>query len=486
MDAGDIGFEVSPLNGSMARLVVARRGDEEIYRDRLDTSRGESRAKLARAIAKLLSMDAAALIARCHAELPRLADLADQATAAQVGEAAAATPSAGQGRELNLSWPTPWPSPVALGDVLDEAVAAIRRHVWVGEHQATAAALWASWTYHVERFDVSPLLVITSPVKRCGKTTLGRVLQQMLPRVLPVSNISPAALYRVVEAARPVLIIDEADTFLSNSEELRGLLNAGHTRDTAYVVRVEGDDHQPRVFGLFGAKMILGIGRLPSTVEDRAIVLTLERRPQGVEIRRLTRKARGEVQQVGQKLMRWALDHADQIDGDVEPATPEGLNDRQADSWAPLLALADLAAGEWPARARAAAVALSAGADADDQELPIRLLSDLRIVFDRDGRVAIPTSDLVDLLSKIEDSPWGTMSRGRPITPHKLSRLLGGFGIRPRHRANGNFYSRADLAPAWGRYCPPTKGPGSDNCSQPHNESFIPSSVNATPYEIRI
>jgi hypothetical protein len=486
MDDNGLMFDVSPLNGSATRLVVARRGGDEVFRDRLDTSRGTSREKFARMTAKLVGVDAAELIARCHAELPRLADAADQEAAAQAAEAAAAAPCSGQGQELTLTWPEPWPEPVKLADVLYEVEAAIRRYVWCGEHQAVAAALWTCWTYHVDKFDVAPILLVSSPVKRCGKTTLGRCLQQMLPRVLVATSISPAGLFRTIETCKPTLVLDEIDAFLAESEEHRGLINAGHTRDTAFVIRVEGDDHEPRAFSVFGAKLLLGIGKLAPTIEDRSIILALERKPQSAQVQRLTRKARAEVRQIAQKLMRWATDHGDQIDPDTDPATPDCLNDRQMDNWRPLLHLADLAGGDWPRRARAAAVALLTGRDADNDELPIRLLADLQAVFEADSREAIPTSELLDALCKIEDAPWATLSKGRPMTPHKLGRLLIGFGIRPRHRERGNAYLRSDLLPVWERYCPPSKGQRDDSCSQPPNQTFRPSADDANPYEVSI
>jgi hypothetical protein len=143
--------------------------------------------------------------------------------------------------------------------------------------------------------------------------------------------------------------------------------------------------------------------------------------------------------------------------------------------------LADLAGGVWPAQARAAAVALSVGSDADD-ELPIRLLADLKAIFGRDGRDAIPTSELLDLLCKVEANPWATLNRGKPITPHRLGKLLGAFGVRPRHTRSGNTYSRADLLPVWDRYTADT----SDKSPDAPDESFTASHDDASPFEIRI
>jgi hypothetical protein len=450
MDAHAITFDAAQSNGAAARLVIARGIEGEVFRDRFDTSRAESREKFAMMLARLLGADPAELAARCHAELPRLADAADQAAAEQA--AAAPLPPAGQGQPLALADPELWPEPVTLADVLAEAVAAIRRHVFIGEHEAVAAALWVAWAYHIQAFDVAPILRVTSPVKRCGKTTLGRALAAMLPRVLSVSSITPAALFRTIEQARPTLLIDEADAFLAGSEELRGLLNAGHTRDTAYVIRTVGDDHEPRQFCVFGAKLLLGIGRLAPTIEDRSIILSLERKPPGAGVARLTRQALAGLRQIGQRLMRWAVDHGDQINPDTDPATPDALNDRQADCWRPLFYLADMAGGDWPRRARQTAVALAV---ADEDELPLRLLADLRAVFMASGQDAMATGELLGLLQKLPDSPWLTLCHGRPITAHRLARTLAPFGVRPYHSKNFRGYRRKDFEAVWDRYCPP-------------------------------
>jgi hypothetical protein len=460
-------------------VVIAKRAGQVLATERLDVFSDREHDKLAKAWRTRVGVRVN-LLRDWFREIAGQVHEADQQPEPEPEPAAAS--NGGQGQELALSWPEPWPEPVNLADVLDEVEAAILRYVWIGEHQAAAAALWTCLTYHVDKFDVAPILMVSSPIKRCGKTTLGRVLAAMLPRVLAASSITPAALFRTIEQAKPTLLIDEADAFLAGSEELRGLLNAGHTRDTAYVIRTVGDDHEPRQFCVFGAKLLLGIGRLAPTIEDRSIILSLERKPPGAGVARLTRQALADLRQIGQRLMRWAVDHGEQIDPDADPATPDALNDRQADCWRPLLHLAELAGGDWPRRARAAAVALSAGRDADHDELPIRLLADLRTVFDADGRDSIPTTELLDALCRIEDAPWATLNRGRPITPHKLGKLLGSFGVRPRHTRSGNTYSRADLLPAWERYVAETHKKSPD----PPDESFTPSHDDANHYEVRI
>ena len=79
---------------------------------------------------------------------------------------------------------------------------------------------------------------VESPEKRCGKTTLLSVLSELVSRPVVAANISSPAFFRVIEEARPTWLIDEADTWLQGNEMLRGILNSGYTRKTAFVVRV--------------------------------------------------------------------------------------------------------------------------------------------------------------------------------------------------------------------------------------------------------
>jgi putative DNA primase/helicase len=136
--------------------------------------------------------------------------------------------NAGQGRPLVLPDPEPWPTEVNGAALAAELAITIRRHVAVSRQCCAAIALWIIHTHAFEASPISPRLVITSPEKRCGKTTLLRVVAALVPRFLFSVSITPAALFRTVEAARPTLLVDEADTFLNSSDDLRGLINAGY------------------------------------------------------------------------------------------------------------------------------------------------------------------------------------------------------------------------------------------------------------------
>ena len=165
----------------------------------------------------------------------------------------------------------PWPDPVDGGALLVKLFNAINRFVILPDGAAETIGLWVVQAHAHDAAEHSPLLAFTSPEKRSGKTTALRVLQPLVPRPLPTSNITTAALFRSIEMWRPTLLVDEADSFLGDNDELRGVLNSGHCRDQAFLIRSVGDDHTPTRFNTWGPKVVALIGSLPDTLEDRAI-----------------------------------------------------------------------------------------------------------------------------------------------------------------------------------------------------------------------
>jgi hypothetical protein len=166
-----------------------------------------------------------------------------------------------QGRAISFPAPEPWPEPIDGATLLDSVAETIRRYIVLPDHSRDAAALWVLHTYLIDHFLVSPRLAIRSPCKQCGKTTLLDVLACLVLRPLPTANVTSSAVFRVVEAHRPALLVDEADTFLRDNDELRGVINSGHRRGGS-VLRTVGDDHQPRAFSTYSACAIALIGNL--------------------------------------------------------------------------------------------------------------------------------------------------------------------------------------------------------------------------------
>jgi putative DNA primase/helicase len=327
---------------------------------------------------------------------------------------------------------------------------------------AEACALWAVHTYCLDAAENSPRLGITKPTKRCGGSRLMTVLATLVYRPLPTVNLSAASLFRMVEAYHPTLLLDEADSFMDGKEELRGLLNAGFDRAVAYVYRVEGDEHEPRRYSAWAPAVIVRIGRLPDTIEDRVIPIAMKRKAPGEKVEPFrVAKLRAANEPLRRRLARWSADNLDAL-READPAMPEGLDDRAADAWAPLLAIADAAGGDWPRRAREVAVELSGGRSEVDNSAAVLLLSDIRDVFDSMRRDRLLTKELLAELHGIEERPWSVWHRGKPMSDRGLARLLDGFGIKSkvervddRDGTRGRGYKRAEFENVWSAYLPP-------------------------------
>jgi putative DNA primase/helicase len=271
---------------------------------------------------------------------------------------------------------------------------------------------------------------VASPEKRCGKSTLLTVIIRVVSRPLLASNITPSAMFRAIDLWRPTLIIDEADTFITaDNEDLRGIINSGHTKDTAFVIRVCGDDHEPRQFSTWAAKAIAGIGHLPGTVRDRSIEIELKRRTSHEPIEKLRLVDPEAFETIRRRCVRFAADIRFNL-ARHRPDIPAALHDRAADNWWPLLTIAEIAGDGWAAMAREAALTLS-GSEQEAASINAELLADIKDIFDYRGVDRIATALLIDALCEDSDRPWATWNKGKPISPHQLSRRLKEFAIAP-------------------------------------------------------
>lgn len=351
---------------------------------------------------------------------------------------------------------TPWAHPVDGAVLLGEIADTVRKFIVCDVETARASALWAALTWFIDAVDVAPLAVITAPEKRCGKTQMLSVLGKLVRRPMSASNISAAALFRSIDAWHPTLLVDEADAFMRDNEELRGLLNSGHTRDSAYVVRVVGDDHTPTRFTTWGCKAIAGIGHLADTLMDRAIVLALRRKLAHESTDRLRHAESGLFDDLAAKLARFAQDNTEAVRR-ARPALPSALNDRAQDNWEPLLSIAEIAGGDWPTLARDAALILSGGEP--ESTVGDELLADIREIFDGRQESKISTADLLAVLCFDAEKPWATYSRGRPLSNHQLARKLKGYGIRSKNVRIGHDvakgFERGQFDDAFARYLSP-------------------------------
>ena len=136
----------------------------------------------------------------------------------------------------------------------------------------------------------------------------------------------------------------------ANNDELRGILNSGHTRTTAFVIRTVGDDPtRQQKFSTWGAKVLALIGNLPDTIQDRSVIVPMKRKSPEEKADRLRLDRLTQFDDITRKCARWASDNADAVKV-ADPALPENLNDRAADNWRSLMMIADVIGGDWPGR----------------------------------------------------------------------------------------------------------------------------------------
>jgi len=347
--------------------------------------------------------------------------------------------------------------------VLDEVVAFIRRFVVLSTQQAHAISLWVFHSHAIDSADATPYLSITSPEKRSGKTRLLEALELLVARPWFTGRVTAAVLARKIDAEHPTLLLDESDAAFKGEKEyaetLRSLLNTGYRRDGRASVCVgQGASIGYKDLSTFCPKAIAGIGKLPDTVADRSIPISLKRRSQGECVERFRRRL---VEAEASRLRNRVAECAAAVDlGCTDPDIPAELDDRAADCWEPLLVIADSAGVEWPQRARTAAIQLMAGEEREDNSLGIRLLRDIQTVFGGDLD-QVSSADLVSELVAMEDAPWGDI-RGKALDTRRLSSMLRSYGIRPQTVRIGDRTPRGyrciDFLDAWGRYLPPVSG----------------------------
>ncbi len=349
----------------------------------------------------------------------------------------ACKPAAEQSTEMFPSV-VPSPDPVEPAKLFGEISTVIKTYIAMSDEQTDAATLWIALTWVIDAVKVAPLAIINAPEKACGKTQLLEIMGFLSAKPLSAANISTAGLFRITEKYAPTILIDEADTFMKENYELKGLINAGHTRTSAFVIRVVGESHEPKKFNVFGAKALAGISlekHLPDATMSRGVVFAMRRKLPHETVKRLRHAEDGLFEGLQTKLARFAVDYSEQVRL-ARPALPEALSDRAQDNWDPLLAIASCAGAEWLDRATQAALALSAVSESA-VSLSNELLMDIRFIFETKSIDKISSSDLIESLCDDEERPWATFNRGKMITHRQLAMHLTKYGINSKTVRSG-------------------------------------------------
>lgn len=350
----------------------------------------------------------------------------------------------------------PWQSRVDGADLLNEIENAFTRHVILPSGASTALALWVMGTYCMDAWRIWPKLLITSPEKRCGKSTLLETLEGTCFRALLVSNITPSALFRSIEEWQPTILIDEADTFVKDNVELNGIINSGHTKRTAHVIRSEsvGNSYEPRKFSTWAPMVLAGIKTQRDTLHDRSIHIQMRRKHKGESVERMPLNYFENGKTLRRKCLCWTLENLGKLKS-ATPDVPNNGNDRAQNNWTPLFSIADLAGGQWPEKVKSAYGVLT-GSDDDTDGDGLILLQDIRTIFDTHGRNQLFSDDLVSALTALDERPWCEWNHGKTLTQRGLAGLLKPFGVKPCDIRIGDIvrrgYKCGSLEDAWKRY----------------------------------
>ena len=337
--------------------------------------------------------------------------------------------------------------------------------IYPSPHAHAAHALWVLHAHLMHLWDSTPRLAFLSPEPASGKSRALEATEPLVPHPVIAVNVSPAYLFRKVgaEDGPPTILYDEIDTVFGaktkdNNEEVRALLNAGHRRGAvAGRCVTKGKTVETEEIPAYSAVALAGLGWLPDTVLSRSVVVRMRRRKPGEQVESWRQRIHiAEGERIRSAIEIWART----IEDITWPELPAGIEDRDADVWGPLIAVADIVGGEWPKRARKAAVELVTAAKDAEPSLGIQLLTDLVTVFGQADAMA--TKAILRALIEMEESPWGDI-RGKPLDERRLAKLLRQYSIKSTSVRIGDEtpkgYRRADLAETWASYLTPFPTP---------------------------
>lgn len=354
----------------------------------------------------------------------------------------------------------PYAEPITdIAIVADQIYQILDDHIACTDAVKVAATLWILMTWVISASQILPIAWINAPEKRCGKSTLLTLMSRMSKRSLSTSNITGSALFRLIEFFEPTLFMDEIDTFLGYSELIRGLLNAGYSRDNPYIIRCVGDDNEPVAFNVFGAKAISGIGRIPDTLIDRSIPFTLRRKMKDESKKRVRDLPVDVTNKIQSQLARWSNDDMTVVKA-AKPVLPPDINDRAQDNWEILLKIAMLLSDEWLEKAYESCIEISRS-DSDEPSSNEQLLSDIRTVFSLNKTNRLLSRDLLIELCRDPEMSWSTYNEGKKITLRQIAKKLSEFKISSKdiraqdshgNEVRGKGYDVIDFQDAFSRY----------------------------------
>jgi hypothetical protein len=326
-------------------------------------------------------------------------------------------------------------------------------------------ALWTIGTHTFESFETFPYVALLSPEKGCGKTHTATIIQFLAANPACAVSISEAALFRLIDGKKPTLVLDEAELLTGKGERadaVRAILNAGNCQGVT-VPRCAGPSHDLQYFEVFCPKVVCAIRHCPETVKDRAIVIPMQRKKPSDKVERfIRRRIRPEAEPLCTRIANWAQANCLAIGRAYEMLDVDFLSDRELENVEPLLAILTACDPSRLGELRLAVESLAFGKSqaAEDDSLSLRLLSDVRAVW-QDGEERVLTSELLSRLKAIEDAPW---SSELELTARKLARFLAPYGVHPcdvrTEMRTGKGYKIEDFQDSFASYLAPIRDKG--------------------------
>jgi hypothetical protein len=357
---------------------------------------------------------------------------------------------------------SPAPEPYGAA-VLDEVRRFLQRFVVFPDQAAVdVVTLWVAHTHAVDAdrtlvFDSTPRIALLSKDPGSGKTRALELMELLSGRGQRVTDPTAPSLTGLINDEKATLLIDEIDMLFgrgSGQRPIRALLNSGYRRGAVVARRREMvDAFAPVAMAGLGSNFQSNPALRP--LYTRTIIVWMRPRKTGEEIDEWRDRAhRPQADNLRRMLAGWARANALGL-STAWPVMPDGVRDRLADVWEPLLSVADVAGGHWPESARRACAQMALGDAEEDPEVPPsqRILADLKTVFF--DAAALPTATIIERLYEVPASPWRTIWPDQAAAPRELAALLRPYGVGVTKIWNADEsrplqgYKRADLEKVW-------------------------------------
>ncbi len=391
-------------------------------------------------------------------ELPSGKDLSEWADAAGASAREQLLKIIDETRQPTTAEPQPCAN---TGQIVANVEQYVRRFCILPDAAYLPVAVWIVATHSAHVFDCFPYLALLSPAKRCGKTRLLEVLEQLAFHPWRGIAPTPASIFRMM-AEQPTLLLDEVEVLNTrnkseSTQAILSIMNAGH-RKGATIPRCDGPKNELKHFPVYGPKAFAAIGRLPDTLTDRSIKVTMQRRTAGQLVERfLLSRATADAKPLRESITNFAKANQGNIRRAYERLMSSDLaflGDRDADLWLPLFAICSTAAPERTSELEKCAQQLCSTKAGDDENdsLPLKLLADIQAVWPAE-RERCDTKTLIERLRALEESAWEECG----LSPRKLARMLRPFEIEARvmrvtDTVRGRGYEYRDLLSAFNRY----------------------------------